>query len=370
MKCGHVADLTTQELNDLVRINDPGVFKFFGAKLESSPYMMAVRNKREQEAHERITSLWPRFSIKGSGFKAPPNGKAWLWDAVTVQKGSPFLVYDQKTGSCVGNGFGQAMNYLQAVEAWQQGQSEQVLVPYFWLWDYGISRWILDPNDGPGEGSMGSAIAEAATKYGLFAYNEEVQNLVPFDTENETGVTWGEQQEMAHSFINPTLPKWQNMFQGGKSHLVKTSSLLRSADETRDALINGYTVTTASNWGGLMQCPVVGSGANSYLQNRRADTWPHQMCILGWWDHPTDGELFFILNSWSIRAHGVCPTGAPKGGFWVKKADINWIASSRDGELIAYSNYDGYPAQMVDWGDIYRTIAKRPVSTVGTPVAA
>ena len=363
----HVTQLDTDELNTLVRNNDPRVKKFFGAKLAESPYFLAVRTKEEEKTHNRIVSAWPRFKIQGSGWKAPADGKAWLWKVVEAQLGEPFLVHDQKTGSCVGQGFAQGMHYLQAVEAWQNGESEEVLVPYFWLWNYGISRWIIEPNGGQGEGSFGSAIAEAGAKYGMFAYKGmDSHNLPKWDDQGGNGRTWGEREEMRHSHINPNSEKWRHMREAGASHLMKTSALLKSADEVRDAICNGYPVTTASNWGGKMQCPIKYQGTpDAYLRNDRSDTWPHQMVLIGWWDHPKDGELFYCKNSWSKRAHGVCPTGAPVGGFWMPKKDVQGIANERYGELIAYSQYEGYKAQQLDWGDIYRKLSgKFPVHSL------
>ncbi len=254
------------------------VQKFFGAKLEWSPYWPAIRSAGQQISHQRIASSWPRFAIRGN-YQEPPDGKAFLWRVVQSKLGKHFLTYYQESGSCVGNGFGQSMNYLQAIDSWQRGQAEEVLVPYFWLYPYGISRWIMDPNAGPGEGSFGTAIAEAATRYGLFAQSS--LNTLPQPNEKGGfGLTWGEKNEIAWSHINPTAKKWEVYTSLAQSHPVTTSALLTSADEVAESIINGYPVTCASNWGGLMKCPVVGTGENAYLQNRRAATSSRRRVIL------------------------------------------------------------------------------------------
>lgn len=344
----HISDYTTEEVNNLVRSQDPDIWKAFGAKLEVSTYQKANRTPLEEVTHRRILQSWPTFKLAGSGYKAPAGGKACLWDIQVKRLGKPYLVFDQKTGSCVGDGLGQAGNSLMTVESWLKGEPEEVRFPLFWLYPYGISRWLIDPNDGPGEGSFGTAIAEAAAKYGFFAQNES-PDLPMFSDQGGNGLTWGERAEMAWSFINPAGNQWARWQQVAKPHLIKTSAIVKSADLVAEATINGYSWTCASNWGGQMQCRTEGNPP--VLINKRSDTWPHQMSGHGWWDHPSLGELFYILNSWSVRAHGVCPSGAPVGGFWIRKAELDWMC--RNGEVIIYSQYQGYPAHRFEWSEIY-----------------
>jgi len=73
----------------------------------------------------------------------------------------------------------------------------------------------------------------------------------------------------------------------------------------------------------LMQCPV----EHDRLMNRRRGTWMHQMSIHGWEDHPQLGEIWYVLNQWGLNAHGTCPSGAPRGGFWIRRRDLAEIVS-------------------------------------------
>ena len=118
---------------------------------------------------------------------------------------------------------------------------------------------------------------------------------------------------------------------------------MRTTDDVRDALVNKYGVTCASNWGGQMS-PGVTSGV---LLNRRVTTWNHQMSVSAYWDHPNLGEIFWIQNSWGWLCHGICPSGAPGGGFWVRKADMQYICDQQ--EVFAYSAFDGFLADMIPW---------------------
>jgi hypothetical protein len=346
----HVSELTVEEIAARVRASDPSIGRIFGAKLQSSAYAPAVRTPQQEAAHQQIIAGWPKFQLQGAERKQDADGKAWLWEIVTKTRGKPYLAFDQKKGSCVGNGAGMGVNYLQSVEAWMKGEKEEVLVPYFWLYPYGRSRYILGERT-KGDGSSGGAIAEAL-KEGIFA-NSANQSLPQPDDEGGIGMTWGAKAEIDWSCIGPNDPAFSQWATLAKVHPLKTATLCTSADQVAQALRSGYPCTTASEWGGLMQCPVQYQGTEyAYLQNRRADVWPHQQVIIGWWDHPKDGELFFIQNSWSIRAHGTCPTGAPPGGYWVKRAEIDW--QCRNGEVIPYSGYSGYPVRDLDWTDIFR----------------
>ena len=160
--------------------------------------------------------------------------------------------------------------------------------------------------------------------------------------ESDGSVTWGGQAEWDWSNGEKIEQKWLDM---SRKHLIKTTALCKNADAVRDALVNGYPCTCASDWGGNMR-PTVSGKTQPVLLNQRTDTWQHQMSVHGWWEHPDHGEIFYIFNSWGTNAHGTCPSGAPLGGFWIKKADMEYIC--RQNEVFAYSQYDGYPAQKLD----------------------
>ena len=65
-------------------------------------------------------------------------------------------------------------------------------------------------------------------------------------------------------------------------------------------------------------------------------------------DHPEFGLILLIQNSWG-NAHGTPPGnyGEPKGSYWMRASDMDNICG--EGEVFAYSNFDGYPAQKLDW---------------------
>jgi hypothetical protein len=179
-------------------------------------------------------------------------------------------------------------------------------------------------------GSVGSWQAKAIQLYGVIPMDAE--GLPPYDAANAS--QWA---------VRMPAQKWIDM---GKLHCVKTIARAESVDDVRKAIQNLYPVTIASNWGGMDRPPAVTVAGNTFLLNRRAQTWQHQMCVVGY--QQLDGrQFFYILNSWGPDAHGVPPDDSPPGGFWVESRDMQYIVQQGDSWI--YSGADGFPAQHLDF---------------------
>lgn len=296
----------------------------------------ADRTDEQNQAHEDIVAMMPEFKIGGTRSEVE---KMFLWDfAKAVNNNEHFLVFHQESGSCVGNGGGQAVWYLSAVDQVMRGEAEVSKLP-FYLYTYGKGR-ERGGLRGRGEGSFGAAQAEAEREDGnLFA---DTDGLPQPKMSDSYGITWGSDVEMDWSDGAAIAAKWDKI---AKSYIVKTTAQARSANDVRNGLMNGYPTTIASDWGGQMRPPIKGS-AIPVLLNTRADTWQHQMCIIGCMKHPEFGWIYYILNSWGPNAHGKCPTGAPPGGFWVQEKDVEYIV--RQGDSFIYSGFEGFPAREIE----------------------
>ena len=295
------------------------------------------RTDEEQAFDTEIKSKMIDFQIIGA---QDPSDKAFLWECAKVANGGKhFRTFSQQTGSCVGNGGGQAIWYLSAVEVVRLKDPEQVLMP-FWLLPYGRSRYYAGSR-GKGEGSFGSAFAEAMRKDGVLEASHEG---LPQCTD-QGGLTYGRATEMSWSDDGKIDKKWLDL---SRKHLLKSTAQVKSAVQVREALLNYYPCTIASDWGGQMT-PAV-QGQPPVRLNKRADTWNHQMCVIGTVNHPTLGWIYYVLNSWGVDAHGQPPEGGygePPGGFWVNETDMDRIA--KQGDSFAFSQFDGFPAQKLDW---------------------
>lgn len=293
------------------------------------------RTAAQNIAHEAAVATMQPFAVMGSSLAAPDQKKFGLWDfAKKVNGGKHFRPFYQKTGSCVGNGGGNAVWYLSAVEVAKLQEPEEVKLP-FWLLPYGRSR-MYGGLRGRGEGSFGSAFARAIRDDGIIEADRS--DMPAYGDDN--GISWGANTEYAWS-DGAKVPS--ALLAESRKHPVRSTAQIKSADQAREAIRNGYPMTIASSWGGVMRCPVVGG----LLLNHRADVWQHQMSVVGWQEHTSLGELFCVLNSWGDQAHGTPPDDAPPGSFWVKAADLDWIC--RTGEAFAFSAFEGFPAQQLDW---------------------
>lgn len=295
------------------------------------------RSSLQKEQDEQYQKEMPEFKIIG---EEEPKDRAFLWDfSLKANEGKHFTVFHQQTGSCVGNGLGQALWYLSAVEVYRLKDPEQVILP-FWLLPYGRSRLYADMDD-HGEGSFGSAAAKAIKEDGVIPFNLDG---LPQPVDKD-GLTWGKEQELKWSRGSIIEKKWLDL---SRKHLVKTTARIRSADEAKAALRNYYPLTCASMFGFSPMVPEISGTPPVRVVQKRNDSWGHQMCCIGWLDHPEHGDLFYILNSWGKETHGK-PAGyynEPEGGFWIKKREMEFIC--RD-EVFALSQFQGFPAQTISW---------------------
>jgi hypothetical protein len=290
------------------------------------------RTATQKQNHNQIASNVGRFSMPRLGVYKDST-KVCLWDCwKPAKKDYNFLGMHQITGSCVGAGGGQMLWSLQAADLVKRGDRGSAHIP-LWLYPYGVSRTLLGENR-PGEGSTGSTFAQAVRDYGYYMADVQEEGIPKY--QDGDGYIWGEQTELKFSIESGT-PK--NIRDESKIYLVKTFAKARTTDDVREGIRNFFGVTCASDWGGLMTCQVQG-GNNPVLMSRHATTWNHQMSVHGWWDHPTLGEIFYIKNNWG-DCHGHDPSGAPPGGFWISKKDMQYIIDQD--EVIIFSQFTEFP---------------------------
>lgn len=300
----------------------------------------AHRSDAQHEAVADSIAAMPRFGIVGAQAEVDRVCIFELWKHpdVVAALGFEFTGTHQLTGSCVGAGGGNALFSIAAVEVIRLKEPEKIIVP-FWLLPYGRSRYYLG-DSGQGEGSTGSTFAKAAHDDGVIP--ADAPGLPSFT--HDDGLIWGERAEM--SWSDGDAQQTMDRLPESRKHLVQTTAQCRDADAVREALCNYYPVTCASNYahdGGKVQ------GNPPVLVGRHSGSWSHQMSMHGWWKHPELGELFYLMNQWGLDAHGTDPSGAPRGGVWITKADVDWICRD-EGEVFAFSQFQGFPAQKFSWG--------------------
>ncbi len=274
-----------------------------------------------------IIAAMPPFAIDGvQRDNARANVRLWQF-ARAVRGGSDLPTFRQEIGDCVSMGAANAVNYLACTQIARDRQNSE-FHPAFQPYIYGVSRHQVGHDRlGHTEGSVGAWAAEAVRQFGVLA--ADAPGVPGYS--GAVASQWGA--------AGPPEP----FVEQARQFRVVTVAPVKSADDVRDAVCNGYPVTIASNWGGLMRPPVV----DGRLVNRRAERWNHQMCVIGY-DGQTGREPYwYVLNSWGPGAHGAPPDDAVPGGFWLRRGDIDDIV--RQGDSFAYSGFEGFPARELDF---------------------
>ena len=126
-------------------------------------------------------------------------------------------------------------------------------------------------------------------------------------------------------------------------HQVKTVSLVRTVEEARDALANGY---------GLAVCSNVGF-SNKRDKNgiaKRSGSWAHCMAWVACDDTGSE-PLFLVQNSWGKWNDGGHPEWGPiPDGSFLITSDVAAGMLAQNGSY-AFSDFDGFPVQKLpDYG--------------------
>ncbi len=128
----------------------------------------------------------------------------------------------------------------------------------------------------------------------------------------------------------------------GKKHQVKTISMVKSVEEARDAIANGYALSVCSNYG-------FSSKRSEHGIARRSGSWNHAMSWTAMDDSREiyDETLFLIQNSWGAFNSGPKRFEQPDGSFWIREKDASGMLNQNG--AWAFSDVDGFPPRKVDW---------------------
>lgn len=306
------------------------------------------RSFEQHEAHAQAVATMGIFAIRGD-WKAPPLGTkilltdSWKHPSVVSALGFAFPGWKQYTGSCCGVGFGNAAFTLAATDVLLRGETEEIILP-FWPLTYGRSRLYMGER-GPGEGSFGSTIAKSAKEDGVLSFS--TAGLTQF-TQGD-GLILGSDQssaaknEMAWSDGTKIPTKY---LEEAHKHLIQTVAPIRSVEDLISAIANGYPCTGAC----MHFCNPGEARVNGdVLLGNYNGTGGHQMSYHGVYMHQKLGPLIWNQNTWGLKVYGDDPAGGPAGGVWQKASDVDRMIKSNGAEFYAYSQYQGYPSQSLNF---------------------
>ncbi len=308
------------------------------------------RNNDEHDAHAAANASMPKFAMPQIGVNEvfETTGKfdlteIWANEAVKQALGFIFKRFHQITGSCVGAGGGQVVFTTIAGDAIYRGEAEEIFLP-FWPYDYGLSR-MLGGNTRKGDGSLGSLFAKAVRDYGIIRADHA--GLPKFHNGDDDGLTLTKQQELDWS-IGQTIDK--ELVNLGKEHPIKTTAPIKSVDDAKNAILNKYGITFASDLY-IGHGSIKGSGDNACVVGHLDTNGGHQTAWLGYWEHPQLGPMFKNQNNWPAEVYPRDPQGGSVCAVWQPAADVEKALRYYNAEAYAFSGFEGFPAQDVptDW---------------------
>ncbi len=307
-----MAKFSSKQLYDLYRqglsgcVYEPHVFDYFMAKAKHPLF---------GESSKKITDT-------GKGKLSRP-----FLSYLKFDKGA--FTERQTLGDCTSHSTRNACDISRAVEIDIKGEKES--------WESrGATEAIYGARGHGGEGSSCARTVEFVTRVGGILVRKNYAGVADFSKYNgNLGGNWGSRG----------LP--DKVLDLANDHQMKTASLVKTVEEARDALANGYGLTVCSNQG-------FSSSRDKNGFAKPQGSWAHAMCW-GCCDDTNGEPTFLVLNSWG---KGWNSGGSPKwgdipDGSFMIHADVAESMINQGGTF-AVSNFNGFPLQKLpDYGFDY-----------------
>lgn len=225
----------------------------------------------------------------------------------------------QVTGDCVSHSTRNAVDVTRAVEIDIQGDRENWIAK-------GATEAIYGARGHSGQGMSCARAAEFVSQHGGVLVRKNYKGIVDLTKyQGMLGAGWG-----GRGLPDPVIDL-------ANDHQIKTVSLIRTIEEARDALANGYGLSVCSNYGFSDTRDKKGFA-------RVSGSWAHAMAWIACDD--TNGEpAFLVQNSWGKWNSGGHPDWGPiPDGSFLIKADVA-AGMLKQNAAYAFSNFDGFPLQ-------------------------
>ena len=231
----------------------------------------------------------------------------------------------QTTGDCVSHGTRNACDISRAVEIDIKKEREG------WI-ARGATEAIYGARCHGGQGMSCARAATFVSETGGIIVRKNYPGVADFSKYNgNLGAGWG----------GRGLP--DKVIDLANDHQIKTTSLVRTVEEARDALANGY---------GLAVCSGVGFSNKRDKKGiaRVSGSWAHCMAWVACDDTGSE-TLFLVQNSWGKWNDGGHPDWGPiPDGSFLITADVASNMLAQNGSY-AFSEFDGFPLQKLpDYG--------------------
>jgi hypothetical protein len=278
--------------------------------------------------HLMEVSKYPLFGDANKKIKTSGKGKlSTPYKSVLKFDKNPYNER-QTTGDCVSHATRNACDVSRAVEIDVHNEREG------WI-ARGATEAIYGARGHGGQGMSCSRAAEFVSKNGGIVLRKNYKSVADFTKYNgNLGAGWG-----GRGLPDPVIDL-------ANDHQIKTVSLVRTIEEARDALANGYGLAVCSNYGFSNKRDKKGVANVS-------GNWAHAMAWIACDDTGSE-PLFLVQNSWGKWNDGGHPEwgNIPDGSFLIR-AEVAAGMLAANGSY-AFSNFDGFPLQKLpDYGFSY-----------------
>ncbi len=225
----------------------------------------------------------------------------------------------QTTGDCVSHATRNAVDVSRAVEIDVHRDKES------WI-ARGATEAIYGARGHGGQGMSCSRAATFVSQSGGVVVRKNYKGVADFTKYNGgLGAGWG-----SRGLPDPVIDL-------ANDHQIKTVSLVRTIEEARDALANGYGLAVCSSYGFTNKRDSKGFAKVS-------GSWAHAMAWIACDDTGSE-PAFLVQNSWGKWNDGGHPAWGkiPDGSFLIH-ADTAAGMLSQSGAY-AFSQFDGFPVQ-------------------------
>ena len=227
----------------------------------------------------------------------------------------------QTTGDCVSHSTRNAIDITRSVEIDVKGDREEFVAR-------GATEGIYQSRGHRGQGMTCSGATRYVHQNGgiLIRKNYGDVDLSEYDS------TLGAKHRIPNNIYTTE----------AKKHQVQTVSNVRTVEEARDALANGYALSVCSGYGFSSRRDSNGIAA-------RGKGWSHAMSWIAADDtrERKNETLFLVQNSWGMWNSGPKAHDQPDGSFWIREKDARGMLSG--GGAWVFSNVHGFPARKVNW---------------------
>ena len=269
--------------------------------------------------HLMETSKYPLFGDASRRINGTGKGKlSTPYKSVLKFDKNPYNER-QTTGDCVSHGTRNACDVSRAVEI-DVGKEREAWV------SKGATEAIYGYRGFAGQGMSCARAAEFVTKAGGILVRKNYPGIADFTKYNgNLGAGWG----------GRGLP--DKVLDLANDHQIRTASLIRTIEEARDALANGYGLAVCSSYGFSDTRDKKGFAKVS-------GSWAHCMAWIACDDTGSE-PAFLVQNSWGKWNDGGHPEWGPiPDGSFLIRADVAEGMLKMDGSY-AFSGFDGFPLQ-------------------------